>query len=250
MTENVQNTKNVDGNAVFVCGLPRMVGREKIYKWLKRFGYIAKLDLPKGPGKTQNRGYGYVHFVDPSICDRLIKEREFKFKKYDIVFEPYGDRRAEDNEFDTVSGFSEDLAISNSGGVNESRSISPQNILGFPTLNKCLENKNDNGCDSNENYLLFQDIALMLDEIKANTSVTWHHNENFYLDESHFSSEKLYNLYRTLLGSLYQQLETSNCGIEVITSEIHDNYFSTIGKIWMSEAGVSDYSEFNHCTMS
>ena len=246
MTEKPTNV------AVFVCGLPRMVGREKIYKWLKKFGYIAKLDLPKGPGKTQNRGYGYVHFVDPAVCDKLIKEREFQFKKYTIIFEPYGDRRAEDTEFDSVSGFSEDLTISNA--PTESNTVSPQNVLGFPALDRhqSLEDTKDDSFDSNENTLLFQDIALMLDEIKANTSVTWHHNENYYLNESHFSSDKLYNLYRTLLSSLYQHLELSNCGIQVITSEIHDNYFSTIGKIWMSEMGVggSDYSEFNHCTMS
>jgi len=225
--------------AVFACGLPVMYGREKIYRWLKKFGYITKLDLPKGYGKGENRGYGYVHFKNPRIRDKLIREREFKFNKNTIIFEPYGDRRQEEFEKDFsgsegLSFESEDFSITRS----PSPALSSDNLYSTdsekPTANDTIKSDEKNVIPD-DNELVIQDLVEMLVEIKANKIITWQPNQNFCLEEPYFSSKKLFRLYHNFLLGFHDHIKDSNCGITVITPEIHDSYFSTIGNICMKE---------------
>lgn len=65
--------------AVFLHGLPKNAGREAIYTFLQKFGWIRKLDLPVG-NTTVNRGFAYVHFKQdwpknksaPSIYKKFV----------------------------------------------------------------------------------------------------------------------------------------------------------------------------------
>lgn len=114
--------------AVCLKGIPKNEDRETIYNFARQLGWVKRLDLPPSrDGRTQNKGFCFVHFSEKDAADRLLQRgvTPYKNTKRILQVEPYKLRSEKDRRFTpAVSGYAT-LQVSNEPSHEVSRSQSP-----------------------------------------------------------------------------------------------------------------------------
>ncbi|KAJ7570788.1 hypothetical protein O6H91_01G135300 [Diphasiastrum complanatum] len=64
------------GGKIFIGGLPRETTTEALTNHFKKYGELTDSVIMKTRGSGHPRGFGFVTFADPSICDRVLQEEQ------------------------------------------------------------------------------------------------------------------------------------------------------------------------------
>lgn len=114
--------------AVCLKGIPKNEDRETIYNFARQLGWVKRLDLPPSrDGRTQNKGFCFVHFSEKDAADRLLQRgvTPYRNTKRILQVEPYKLRSEKDRRSTpAVSGYAT-LQVSNEASQEVSRAQSP-----------------------------------------------------------------------------------------------------------------------------